>query len=202
MFIIDTLQHYIDLFLELLEKYIRKILRFLFLFWDKGTMMKRASYVKRKMQPKNQPYYNDINIINIIFIITSLITLLLLCYFVTQTCDIIDSDNFSERIQQYMKCEHFIILLLSMFIISISYILGGIIRLVGMIGYVIIALSITLKKNNQILLKQNIKHIKNELKIFMNEFIQILIINNPVPKIKRKGTQIIDNAVDNIEIKY
>lgn len=202
MFIIDTLQYYTDLFLELLEKYTIKILRFIFLFWDKSTMMKRASYVKRKMQPKNQPYYNDINIINIIFIITSLITLLLLCYFVTQTCDIIDSDILSVRIQQYMKCEHFIILLLSMFIISISYIMGGIIRLVGMIGYVIISLSITLKKNNQILLKQNIKHIKNELKMFMNEFIQILIINNPVPKIKNKGTQIIDNAVDNIEIKY
>lgn len=100
-------------------------------------------------------YYQEMNIFNIMLYIVTLVFFLFIVFLFLSTCKSISSETFFDvnRIKEYFNCDEFLILFISVLLISISYIIGGPIRIIFIIGFCILG-GITMSK------KQNYTKIK------------------------------------------
>ena len=67
----------------------------------------------------------------------------------TKQCEYIQTENIIDKISQFVSCKNNILLIAVLIIISISYLLGGIIRLIGMILFILISVSVLIFYNKK-----------------------------------------------------
>ena len=171
----ETFKNYIDTFLETLNTYIdynSKIFldTFYSIIYGKQEYSKTK---KRKIQLERNNfvkdsnayvYYTYVTVWKLICIATCIILLLLVVFFIKDSCPNITSDNHFKRLVESLHCNNISMLSIIIIIITISYILGGYIRLIGMIGFIIIAISLLFKPRNMEKITKSIRDIYNTIK--------------------------------------
>ena len=68
--------------------------------------------------------------------------------YVKNSCSNVVSDDMFTRLLESLQCHNFMMLVLIFIIITLSYIFGGYIRLIGIISFVIISIIISFKPEN------------------------------------------------------
>lgn len=103
-------------------------------------------------------YYHEINGFNILLFMYSLISFLLLIYIYNSECADVISISIVDRIREYARCKEFVLVCISIILISTAYIIGGPIRLILIIAFnVISSITLTSQKNRTKLIDLAIK---------------------------------------------
>jgi len=113
-------------------------------------------------KPKGEDYYvyySYITIWKILWIALCIIILLLMVFYIKDACPSVQSEDMFTRSIELVQCDNFIMLIFLFIIITLSYILGGYIRVFGMVGFIIIGISISLKPENIRKLSTSIQNI-------------------------------------------
>jgi hypothetical protein len=109
--------------------------------------MKHREKIKQQENKKRYVYYHEYNFFNILLLVYALGLLLVFVLLYAYECDIV-SESFLGRIQESFRCDMFISLFMSIVLLSFSYIIGGPIRIISIIGFCVIATIILLKRKN------------------------------------------------------
>jgi len=175
----EAFKNYINNFLETLNTYIDYYSKiFLDTFYsilygkhEYSKTKKRKIYLERSaFVKKSTPYvyYTYVSIWKFIWISTCIILLLLVVFFIKDSCQNITSDNHFKRLIESLQCTHITMFAVIIIIITISYILGGYIRLIGMIGFIIIAISLLFNPRNMDKITKSIRDIYDTIKQLIN----------------------------------
>lgn len=152
-----------------LNKISKSILNYIYFYSGFELKYKQSTIpIKNK---KKIVYYQEMNIFNIMLYIVTLVFFLSIVLLFLSSCKSISSETFFDvnRIKKYFNCDEFLILFISILLISISYIIGGPIRIICIIGFCILG-GITMSK------KQNYTKIKL---LLTEKYNSLLLQNSP-----------------------
>ena len=127
--------------------------------------LERKNFVK---ESNSYVYYTYVTIWKFICITICIIMLLLVVFFIKDSCANITSDSHFKRLFESLQCNNISMLATIILIITISYLLGGYIRLIGMIGFIIIAISLIFKPQNMAKITKSIQDIYNTVTQLIN----------------------------------
>tara|TARA_B110001452_G_C15183330_1_gene410995 strand:+ start:741 stop:1250 length:510 start_codon:yes stop_codon:yes gene_type:complete len=131
--------------------------------------MKHREKIKQQENKKRYVYYHEYNFFNILLLVYALGLLLVFVLLYAYECDIV-SESFLGRIKESFRCDMFISLFMAIVLLSFSYIIGGPVRIVSIIGFCVLG-TITLSK------RKNIYKLTNATK----EFIGLVQTKNSSP---------------------
>ena len=141
----DTLMEYVEKKSEILLNYI---------YYYSGY---DSPYNVPTSKPKEKikiVYYHELDIFNTLLFMSSIVFLLVTIYLYSFSCQHINSDSILTIIIEHFKCKEFVLLFISILLISLSYIIGGPLRIILLIGFCIIACVVIIKKQNIDILTQ------------------------------------------------
>ena len=164
----STLQNALENHLNDLNAFINKHAKYIldqfYLFIDKDfflfSLHKARNYINRRKGKDGKHYttddynslyyvyYSYLSFFKIIWISVCIIMLLLMVLYVKKSCSNVVSDDMFTRLLESLQCHNFMMLALIFIIITLSYIFGGYIRLIGIISFVIISIIISFKPEN------------------------------------------------------
>jgi|TARA_B110001450_G_C17599368_1_gene472295 hypothetical protein len=93
-------------------------------------------------------YYAYTTIWKIVIIALFIILLLLVVFFIKDTCPNVQSENIYTRLIELLSCNDMIILIVMFSTITMSYIIGGYFRVIGMLGFFILSVFISVQPEN------------------------------------------------------
>ena len=131
-----------------LDYYSKRITHYFEIFTNKDYLQFLLFTKNKKNKHTQYVYYSYVSLIKI-FTIFLCISFLLLMVLQTKQCEYIQTENIIDKISQFVSCKNNILLIAVLIIISISYLLGGIIRLIGMILFILISVSVLIFYNKK-----------------------------------------------------
>ena len=139
-----------DALYQQLNKMSKVILEYIYYYANYDIKHNRIYKDKQNNHKKKKRivYYEEINIFNIFMVIATLGLLLLLTILYSKNCPNILSFTNMDRIAESFNCNTFVILFISTMLIMISYIIGGPIRLILIIGFFALSIIIITKPKN------------------------------------------------------
>ena len=149
----STLQNVLENHLNDLNTFVNKHAKYIldrfYFFVNKDFLLfslYKAKHDANRPQDKGYyVYYSYLSFLKIIWIAICIIMLLLMVLYVKNSCSNVVSDDMFTRLLESLQCHNFMMLVLIFIIITLSYIFGGYIRLIGIISFVIISIIISFK---------------------------------------------------------
>ena len=93
-------------------------------------------------------------------------------FYVKNSCSNVVSNDIVSRLLELLQCHNFMMLALIFIIITLSYIFGGYIRLIGIISFVIISIIISFKPENIQTLTNTVQEAYTNIKEVSTQFQQ------------------------------
>ena len=110
------------------------------------------NYIHKQKKIRKKPvpieYYQEINFFNTILLIFTFVFLLLLILFYSKNCKPLTSLSIIDSIRELFTCDTFVFLFMSIVLITISYIIGGPVRIIFIIGFCILSVMVISKSKN------------------------------------------------------
>ena len=141
-----------DALMEYVEKKSEILLNYIYYYSGYDSPYNVETPVPK--ENKKIVYYHEFNLFNTLLFMSSIVFLLIIVYLYSFSCQNINSDSILTIIIEHFKCKEFILLFMSIVLISLSYIIGGPLRIILLIGFYIIACVVIIKKQNIDILTQ------------------------------------------------
>ena len=172
----NVLENHLNDFNTFINKHAKYILDRFYFFVNKDFLLfslYKAKHDANRPQDKGYyVYYSYLSFFKIIWIAICIIMLLLMVLYVKNSCSNVVSDDMFTRLLESLQCHNFMMLVLIFIIITLSYIFGGYIRLIGIISFVIISIIISFKSENIRTLTNTVQEAYTNIKEVSTQFQQ------------------------------
>ena len=184
----NALENHLNDFNAFINKHAKYILNQFYFFVDKDYFLfslyktknainrprgkDRESYTPDDYNSLYYVYYSYLSFFKIIWIALCIIMLLLMVFYVKNSCSNVVSNDIVSRLLELLQCHNFMMLALIFIIITLSYIFGGYIRLIGIISFVIISIIISFKPENIQTLTNTVQEAYTNIKEVSTQFQQ------------------------------